>query len=156
MVADSSLWHMFASHGLRALSAPIPACCMYVWTHPALHMHRLLTHILVDQPFLFTIPAEPAILNQPTPVCGKGSCDTEAKQNLQAMVHQMETALGTNIANTEVHLCAKCGKTGADKMCSRCMVTPYCSRNCRKDDWSKHKKACHPAKPMAGRLSQFV
>lgn len=111
---------------------------------------------LVDQPFVFAQTAEPAIFNQPTPVCGKGSCEVEAKQSLQAMVHQMETALGANIANTEVHVCAKCGKAGADKMCSRCMVTPYCSRDCRKDDWSKHKKACHPAKPMADRLSQFA
>lgn len=75
---------------------------------------------MVHQPFVFTQPAQPLVFDQPLPVCQKGSCDTEAKQNLQAMVHQMEIELGTNIANVEVHLCAKCGKAGADKMCSRC------------------------------------
>lgn len=111
---------------------------------------------MVNQPFVFLQTAEPTIFNQPAPVCGKGLCDTEAKQNLQAMVHQMGTALGTDITSAEVHLCAKCGQGGADKMCSRCMVTAYCCRACRKDDWSKHKKACHPARPLAQRLSQFA
>ena len=111
---------------------------------------------LVHQPFVFLQPAQPLVSDQPTPVCKKGSCDTEIKQNLQAMVHQMERELGSNIANAEIHLCAKCGKAGADKLCSRCEVAAYCSRQCRKDHWSIHKKACHPAKPLAERLSQLM
>ena len=43
---------------------------------------------LVDQPFILTQTAERATFDRPTPVCGKGSCNIEAKQNLQAVVHQ--------------------------------------------------------------------
>ncbi|CAJ2504881.1 Uu.00g122750.m01.CDS01 [Anthostomella pinea] len=37
----------------------------------------------------------------------------------------------------------KKGKNGAElKKCSRCSKTKYCSVECQKEDWSKHRKTC--------------
>ena len=38
--------------------------------------------------------------------------------------------------------CAKCGKVGAMKRCSRCQCTYYCSELWQKDHWKKHKTIC--------------
>lgn len=42
--------------------------------------------------------------------------------------------------------CAKCGKAqslvGRLKKCPVCQKTYYCSKQCQKDDWKKHKKDC--------------
>jgi len=34
-----------------------------------------------------------------------------------------------------------CGKVGTET-CSKCKSTKYCSRECQKSDWSKHKLSC--------------
>jgi len=42
--------------------------------------------------------------------------------------------------------CAKCGKeqylVGRLKKCTVCQKTYYCSRECQKSDWKRHKKIC--------------
>jgi len=43
--------------------------------------------------------------------------------------------------------CANCAKTKSDsglnlKSCAKCQTTKYCSRECQKADWKKHKKVC--------------
>ena len=43
--------------------------------------------------------------------------------------------------------CSGCGKKAKEvekklKTCSRCKVTTYCSRDCQKQDFKKHKKVC--------------
>lgn len=39
--------------------------------------------------------------------------------------------------------CGKCGKTeGTSKMCSRCKMRCYCSKECQKKDWRTHRKDC--------------
>lgn len=39
-------------------------------------------------------------------------------------------------------LCAECGTPQNLKKCSGCSSTWYCSRNCQKSGWKKHKKQC--------------
>ena len=41
--------------------------------------------------------------------------------------------------------CHVCGKEAMNK-CSHCKNTRYCSRDCQKADWNKHKTVCAPAK----------
>ena len=43
--------------------------------------------------------------------------------------------------NRENKLCASC-QLPSTLFCSRCRVTPYCSSQCQKSSWSRHKKAC--------------
>ncbi len=38
-------------------------------------------------------------------------------------------------------ICAKCSKQ-AGNVCSRCKKVRYCSVNCQKEDWAKHKQEC--------------
>lgn len=38
--------------------------------------------------------------------------------------------------------CVICKKTSNLKECSKCRVTQYCSQQCQKIDWTKHKKVC--------------
>ena len=43
--------------------------------------------------------------------------------------------------NRENKLCALCQLPSA-LFCSKCRVTPYCSGNCQKLSWARHKKVC--------------
>ncbi|XP_062565075.1 zinc finger MYND domain-containing protein 10 homolog [Armigeres subalbatus] len=43
--------------------------------------------------------------------------------------------------------CFSCGKP-AEKKCSKCNSTYYCSRNCQIADWTKHKELCHHLKTL--------
>lgn len=39
--------------------------------------------------------------------------------------------------------CGLCGKTGGElSACGKCKVRFYCSRECQKEDWKVHKRAC--------------
>ena len=50
--------------------------------------------------------------------------------------------LPTNTApDTCVYKCSDCGKDGAKK-CGACGEAYYCSRQCQRRDWKKHKAAC--------------
>ena len=40
--------------------------------------------------------------------------------------------------------CAKCGCGGAKKLCGRCRQVSYCSQQCQKQHWKRHKKQCTP------------
>ncbi|XP_021704309.1 zinc finger MYND domain-containing protein 10 homolog [Aedes aegypti] len=43
--------------------------------------------------------------------------------------------------------CFQCGKP-AEKKCSKCASTFYCSRDCQVADWTKHKDICHHLKAL--------
>ncbi|CEO95491.1 hypothetical protein PBRA_004217 [Plasmodiophora brassicae] len=54
--------------------------------------------------------------------------------------------------------CATCGasKDKPLRMCQRCMSVKYCSRDCQKADWKKHKKECRSATTVTPRLVDFA
>jgi len=40
-------------------------------------------------------------------------------------------------------VCAQCGQPGAKKRCSQCKLVFYCSIDCQRAAWPKHKAACN-------------
>ncbi|KAJ5750735.1 MYND domain protein [Penicillium manginii] len=57
-------------------------------------------------------------------------------------------------------ICTNCSNPGtkerALKPCTKCKITPYCSRNCRKSDWKSHKKSCSQnAQDRADRIASI-
>ncbi len=42
-------------------------------------------------------------------------------------------------------VCNNCNTTGHLKYCSRCMSSKYCSKECQRADWGRHKTTCDPA-----------
>ena len=45
--------------------------------------------------------------------------------------------------------CAACDKSGGDikfKMCSACQKVWYCSKDCQRSDWKRHKVECKKAR----------
>lgn len=42
----------------------------------------------------------------------------------------------------EDYSCASCGSSGARRRCNRCRLVVYCSPDCQKAHWRKHKAAC--------------
>jgi hypothetical protein len=50
-------------------------------------------------------------------------------------------------------VCEACGQVGADKRCSRCMGSVYCSIECQRKHWKAgHKHKCAKAeKPSAAK-----
>mmetsp|Transcript_38477 Transcript_38477/g.93087 ORF Transcript_38477/g.93087 Transcript_38477/m.93087 type:complete len:170 (+) Transcript_38477:813-1322(+) len=54
----------------------------------------------------------------------------------------------TAATREEDYVCQHCKKQDSlEKLmyCGRCQTTNYCSRECQKADWRKHKKTCVPA-----------
>lgn len=45
--------------------------------------------------------------------------------------------------------CAKCGREGATKLCSRCRSVSYCSKDCQRKHWKSHKRTCNTKKALA-------
>jgi hypothetical protein len=78
------------------------------------------------------------------PVCGRTECSVAARQSLAPVVESMDES----VRATELRICSKCGKTEdepgmtAFKRCARCKTQYYCSPECQRSDWPKHKKGC--------------
>jgi hypothetical protein len=45
-------------------------------------------------------------------------------------------------AAASLRCCAACLRPGATRRCGRCGKASYCSKDCQKTDWARHKKSC--------------
>jgi hypothetical protein len=45
--------------------------------------------------------------------------------------------------------CANCGRDNASKTCGRCMAQAYCSTECQRADWKRHKASCQTPRAAA-------
>lgn len=48
------------------------------------------------------------------------------------------------VASDTAKSCRTCAKTASFKLCSRCQIARYCSRECQLQDWPTHKQTCLP------------
>lgn len=71
----------------------------------------------------------------------------------QTVLNHLKTIqqLAENMENDALHeheivcICRHCSKRGKGyAACARCLTAHYCSRECQKKDWKKHKKSCSP------------
>ena len=52
--------------------------------------------------------------------------------------------------------CAYCSKPDALKICGRCRNQPYCSLECQRSDWRRHKASCAPGRAAAAATNEQV
>ena len=52
--------------------------------------------------------------------------------------------------------CNRIKERVALSVCSRCMITQYCSRECQVTDWPQHKKACDEIVKIHEEQTQIV
>ena len=85
----------------------------------------------------------PSILDPcAVPVCLDRQCCLEAMQLIEQFI-------GPHVSKKRIRDCRNCHNREEDcnqkngyKVCSRCKVTYYCSRECQLEDWPNHKKIC--------------
>jgi hypothetical protein len=81
------------------------------------------------------------------PVCGKGECEIQTRQQIQGMMSAVVREDQSRVASEprtslEIMPCKLCGKTEATKKCTQCKVVAYCGKVHQKADWKEHKKIC--------------
>jgi hypothetical protein len=95
------------------------------------------------------IVEDPFVAIWVNPVCGKGECEIQVRQQVQEMMVEVvaegqgRRASGPS-TSVEIMACRICGKTEGTMRCGRCKVTAYCGRDHQKADWKGHKKSCMP------------
>jgi hypothetical protein len=70
------------------------------------------------------------------------------KSNSPLITEMMELYTNQNVKNRVFNFCAMCEQGAKERkmqFCSRCKVCPYCSKDCQKAHWKKHKKVCTPS-----------
>ena len=83
---------------------------------------------------------DPRVISFVTAVCGKHECEMQARREIQMAQYH---ALGEESGKQAEHmLCRTCHEAGDIKKCGRCGVVGYCSKECQKEDWKKHKESC--------------
>lgn len=73
-------------------------------------------------------------------------CDIEAQMNMYNFFNnQGFRANIIDISETCKLICGYCDKEKKNKLkkCSRCKVYYYCSKECQKKDWPRHKLQCN-------------
>ena len=89
-----------------------------------------------------------ATKEQPTPVCKKCTAYLRKHYTGQTdLTTQNRAMIAGFCAEVDFDICcAKCGKVGAKKICGRCGVVRYCSRECQVAHWKAgHKRECGSA-----------
>lgn len=76
--------------------------------------------------------------------CGGGEC-TKMDCAIHFVCDSKECQIkhARQCPTTKHHTCATCGNKNARLLCSRCKRLSYCSSECQKTDWKRHKYECN-------------
>ena len=104
----------------------------------------------VSRPFCFL--SEGMIANRMVPVCQSDECEHVASVHLDDMgkhINGLLRSAGTSLSSvmSQRRACATCKKVMRMKECRQCRRISYCSRECQKKDWKRHKGECRSAVP---------
>ncbi len=100
----------------------------------------------VDRPtYALHDPAAFAVNNELIAVCQASSCRSKGRAILQLTMSKQAHKPGLASAGPEMLLCRNCFKLekGQYQRCGRCTGPPYCSIECQKADWKRHKPDCN-------------
>lgn len=100
----------------------------------------------VDRPtYALHDPAAFAVNNELIAVCQASSCRSKGQAILQLAMSKQAHKFGLASAGPEKLMCRKCFKLEKRQYqrCGRCMGPPYCSIDCQKADWKRHKPDCN-------------
>lgn len=79
------------------------------------------------------------------PICSRGPCEIMGSQIRRDEVHQLLGLVGfgsTLPAGVFKQPCNVCSKTDQTKACGKCKLAQYCSPECQRIDWPRHKPHC--------------
>jgi len=76
---------------------------------------------------------------------------TNNDDNALGVIEQLQTM---RVADTNVSICANCGKEGAKNICNKCKQVKYCNAVCKKVHKKKHKKDCEEHIRLAAELHE--
>ena len=91
------------------------------------------------------------IIDTVSAICCRGACESKAQLlRMKAVDNHIRTvqhSSGSDARAPEAQFrwssaCIVCDRTDGTKQCGRCKLTSYCSRNCQKADWPRHKAVC--------------
>ncbi|KAF4512820.1 hypothetical protein G6O67_000158 [Ophiocordyceps sinensis] len=123
------------------------SACRSAWGAICECCGRSATDIL-QSPISLLHTDEARIIVWVIPLCGRGQCEVETRQEMQQMMEEMRQEHGAHdeslgrAACTEVALCKVCGTTADVRRSGRCHAVAYCGKEHQKADWKVHKKAC--------------
>jgi hypothetical protein len=76
------------------------------------------------------------------PSCEQLGCRKEMRKIFTKLFKEQSFAFKPQDDMCVVHICNTCRKMGQLRKCSKCQKQYYCSRECQKSDWQKHKGVC--------------
>lgn len=86
-----------------------------------------------------------------SPCCGLQKCNRGIRKAIQETLKELTPANKI----MKVQTCVGCSAVGQFKICSGCKSRYYCSEECQKADWPKHKEACKRWKEEERKFSRF-
>jgi hypothetical protein len=97
----------------------------------------LVTRVAI-QP-IFPVPW----LEAPRPIIAAADLNGERKtQNTPSTTPATNNEAAAMTTKPMTNVCKVCSKEVAGKMCGKCKLVAYCSRECQAKDWKDHKKVC--------------
>lgn len=76
----------------------------------------------------------------------KISPSTEIFELLVNLAYGLSSSQKIDPANKQSCVCANCAQTNCSKRCGGCKEVYYCSADCQKKHWEKHKASCNKVK----------